>query len=255
MKVMFENNKGLKLAGILDKPSGSGPFPVVIGLHGFRSGKDTNKMKVLSDRLLAHGIAMFRFDFMGVGESEGDFKNKTLGNDADDVHSAIETLRDYDFIDKSRIGLFGSSMGGFVSILETARNKDVKALAMASPVTVFDWLAKRYTDDQIKEFKKTGMIKDTSTKTDQVTELKFNFIIEGRNHNTLKCAEEIKVPVLLVHGDTDEIVQYKDSERFFSVLDCDKKFVTIKGCEHFYEKKEHFEQLIEETVDFFKNKL
>jgi pimeloyl-ACP methyl ester carboxylesterase len=121
----------ISLAGTLTLPSGPGPFPVVILLHG--SGphdRDETLLGhrpflVLADHLTRKGIAVLRFDKRGNGRSTGDYANATTEDFASDCESAIAYLKTRKDIDSKRIGLIGHSEGGLIAPMVAARSKDV----------------------------------------------------------------------------------------------------------------------------------
>ena len=112
--ITFTSN-GLSLRGILHHPSIPMP-PVVIGSHGLFSSGNSPKQIALAKACNARGIAFFRFDHRGCGQSEGVFKEVTsLEARCNDLISAIKTIQ----LRKDagdRISLFGSSMGGAVCV-------------------------------------------------------------------------------------------------------------------------------------------
>jgi len=242
-EIFFKNRKGQKLCACLSGSKGS----IVVALHGFGSNKDGRKFNELEKRLVAKGIAMFRYDAAGCGDSEGDFQDKTLGRDADNLHDAIEFIKN----DYSPISVFGSSWGGMVAIVEAARNPLVKKLALASPVTDFKKYESYFGPDAIEEASKTGILRNISDSTGEERRLKLEFLTEGMKYRTEELARSIKCPVLLLHGEADDVISIEDSERFVGMLESEKRLVRVKDCGHLYEEPEHFKQLIDETVGFF----
>ena len=77
-KIFFKNSIGQKLTGVLYKPENKKDFPIAIFCHGYKSTKESNKAKAISEKLTKKGIGIFAFDFSGNGESEGEFKKTTI---------------------------------------------------------------------------------------------------------------------------------------------------------------------------------
>jgi len=250
-ELFFKNRNGSKLCAKLAVPDEAGPFPVVIGVHGFGSNKDDSKLDELAKRLTEKGIALFRYDTMGIGKSEGDFIDKTLSNDSDNLHDAIEFIKK----DYKKIGVFGSSWGGMVSIVEASRNGEIKSLALASPVTFFKKYESYFGEKAIEEAKKTGILVNKSPTKGTERRLKLEFLTDGMKYKTNEIAANIKCSVLLVHGDADDVIPYSNSKDFVDMLECRKKIVTVKGCGHYYKNEKHFEVLIDSVVDFFEKNL
>jgi hypothetical protein len=108
------------------EPTGEGPFPAVLMLHGFASQKDEvgNMYERLAAALGERGIASLRIDFRGWGESGGEMADSTVTGMVEDAAAAYEYLREQDFAYNKRIGLIGFSLGGAVSLLSAGQNPD-----------------------------------------------------------------------------------------------------------------------------------
>ena len=98
-------SEGEKIAGVLHLPEKKSP-PCVIASHGLLSSKESEKYIALGERLSQEGIAMLRFDFRGIGESEGRMEDDTVSRRIMDLSSAIEFIRSRRDL-RGRIGLLG----------------------------------------------------------------------------------------------------------------------------------------------------
>jgi len=106
---------GFVLKGKLHLPEAHQP-PVVIGSHGLYSSKDSPKQIALAGACNRLGMAYFRFDHRGCGSSQGEFvKVTSLASRCQDLKDAVEAVLKHEDTGR-RIGLFGSSMGGTVSL-------------------------------------------------------------------------------------------------------------------------------------------
>src|SRR5512136_2990191 len=121
-KVFFESN-GQKVAGVLHLPDEKNP-PCVIASHGLLSSKESEKYIALGERISKEGMAMLRFDFRGIGESGGSEKDNTVSKKIADLSAAVDFIRSYPGLRKS-VGLIGSSLGGFVSLIKASMDKRV----------------------------------------------------------------------------------------------------------------------------------
>ena len=117
----------IELAGTLTLPKQTGKYPAVILISG--SGPqdrdetlmDHKPFLVIADHLTRNGIAVFRFDDRGVGESTGDFDAATTKDFASDVYHIVKFLRKHDEIDSNRVGLVGHSEGGLIAPLVASK--------------------------------------------------------------------------------------------------------------------------------------
>lgn len=131
-EVTFRNSRGRRLAGTLLLPRDAERPPVVLFAHGFNSSRRSSRNLMIAERLVASGIAAFLIDFTGHGDSEGDIRDATVEQMADDLRSAIDYISAEAAVDAERIGLSGSSSGGIVSAREAAWDERVRVLVLRS---------------------------------------------------------------------------------------------------------------------------
>lgn len=91
-KVTFRSIEDFKLVGILSIPDGKAPFPIVVMCHGRDSSKDSESYTTLEKLLIEIGIASFRFDYRGHGESDFEHANLTVTGTIRDISSVIDYL-------------------------------------------------------------------------------------------------------------------------------------------------------------------
>ena len=122
-------------------PDGEGPFPAVVVAHPFPPMGGTMRNGVVTaiwQALASKGIAALRFNFRGVGQSEGSF-DEGVG-ERDDVRAALEVALTTEGIDTNRVGLAGYSFGSMMSVPVALRDERVKCLAVVSaPLSEENW--------------------------------------------------------------------------------------------------------------------
>ena len=126
--IEFVGGAGAKLSGILHRPVEKAKGSVLLA-HCFTCSKDIHTMTRLARALTDAGFAAFRFDFTGLGDSEGDFAKKTLSGNVSDVTRAATTLVEMGF---GPCGLLGHSLGGAAALLAAARLKTVRSVVTVS---------------------------------------------------------------------------------------------------------------------------
>lgn len=131
-EITFQNRRGRRLAGTLLLPRAVERPPVVVFAHGFNSSRRSSRNLMIAERLVASGLAAFLIDFTGHGDSEGEIREATVKQMADDLRSAIDHISAEAAVDAGRIGLSGSSSGGIVSVIEAARDERVRVLVLRS---------------------------------------------------------------------------------------------------------------------------
>jgi dienelactone hydrolase len=125
-----------KIFGILHLPLGEGPFPAVVLCHGF-GGTKSGRYRLfvsLAERLSRAGIAVFRFDYRGSGDSEGDPMAISFYDHIQDTLQAIEFMKNHPAIDGERLGICGKSMGGAIATLAASACPGVKAMTLWAPM-------------------------------------------------------------------------------------------------------------------------
>jgi alpha-beta hydrolase superfamily lysophospholipase len=124
---------GFRLCGTLHLPAGR-PAPLVIGCHGLLSDRRSPKQIALAEACRRRGMAYFRFDHRGCGESEGRLETgASLDHRVSDLLHAVRHLYRRPDI-QQRLGLFGSSMGGAVCIRAAGRAGAAAVVTCAAPV-------------------------------------------------------------------------------------------------------------------------
>ena len=151
MATSFKNASGHVIAGTITKPKGAGPFPAVVLISGSgpqnRNGElfGHQPFWVMADYLTRNGIAVFRYDERGVGESEGDLSQATSYDLKDDAADALFHLKKYPFVNQRKVGAIGHSEGGMIGwMLAAAANLDF-LVALAAPVVPIDEFMEQQT--------------------------------------------------------------------------------------------------------------
>ncbi|UCE41496.1 MAG: alpha/beta fold hydrolase [Candidatus Aminicenantes bacterium] len=245
-KIYFLSSKGHKLCGILSDPSGDKRRPLIVMCHGFTTSKDGRTYVRLEEILNRKKFSTFRFDFFGHGESVGEFDKITISEAVDDVQSAIRFVKDSGY---ERIGLVGSSFGGFASILTAGKSDDVFVLALKSPVSDYlGLLIARDNDIDIDAWRQVGFIVIESSDGKKVR-LNYSFFADAEGINGYAFAENIKVPTLIVHGDNDDTVPLAQSQKTADLIrDC--RLEIIEGADHTFSDPQHFELMLDRISRF-----
>lgn len=148
LRVNFESVPGVRLAGTLALPSGTGPFPVVVLVSGSGPHDRDGSMflhrpfKIVADYLARRGIASLRYDDRGTAQSTGVFEEATTADFATDAEAAVRFVAHHPKLAANRIGLVGHSEGGLIAPLVASRSRDVAfVVLLAAPALKFDSLA------------------------------------------------------------------------------------------------------------------
>lgn len=234
--VYFYNKQGEKLAGILHRPNT--PAPAIIISHGFGSSK-TNKQEWAS-QLCEAGFLVLRFDFSGHGESEGDIAETTVTKVTDDLRSAIDFANS---LGATKIGLTGHSMGGLASLLAAGEAGAVVTIAPPSNFPeVYEHRKKAGLD--LVEWKKKGYTNLFGIRVN------YSLYSDAVRYDQQTVAKSVKCPILLVHGDKDEIIPLQQSIDLFNALKCEKRLEILKGSRHDL-SMDDYAKIVEFTKQWF----
>lgn len=124
-------NGDVTLKGTLCVPNGRGPFPAVVLLHGSGPESRWGTIRFIADRLARAGIAALAYDKRGSGASTGDWRTVGYEALADDAIAGINLLAKRSDIDLKQIGLWGHSQGGFIAPLVAQRSGHVAFIVAA----------------------------------------------------------------------------------------------------------------------------
>lgn len=227
-RVEFKNSKGLTLVGDLRKAITK---TIIIMSHGL--GADRHEKGVFdktADHLSRSGYNVLNFDFSGSGESQGEVIKPSL--EIDDLISAIDFAKRRGF---DPIALLGLSFGGYVTIKAFPSISDrISAVVLWSPVThKKEHPEARYLPEQQKELLEKGrMTRIDSEMVRKTLYVDREFFDVWRGVNQEEILSSINLPVLIVHGDADEVVPVSDSQSAIQYLPKDSRLDIVPGVGH-----------------------
>ena len=242
----FHDSAGHRTVAILARPD-EPTDRVVVLCHGFLSNKNSTTNKTLTRLLLDRGIATFRFDFFGQGDSEGPFEQITLTTAIDQARSALKVVAEQGY---RRLGLMGSSFGGLVSILLAGQRPDLSALALKCPVADFpETLRLEFGEERMAHWKEFNEIPNVAGGPHPVP-LKYQLYEDCLGFDAYKAAETIRMPTLIVQGDCDELVPLHQSRRLIDAIPGDKRLEILHGADHGFTKGEDFRRMTTMIADW-----
>jgi pimeloyl-ACP methyl ester carboxylesterase len=232
----FHDEWGHRVSAVLSRPE-STTTNIVVLCHGFLSNKNSTTNKTLTHLLNDRGLATFRFDFFGQGESEGLFEDITTSLAVGQARAAIADVLSRGY---KAVGLVGSSFGGLVSILATARCQDVSCLALKCPVVDFaEELGLEFGPDELARWQATDTIPNIMGGSERVR-LKYGLYEDCLRQSAYGPAAQITAPTLIVQGQRDEMVPLHQSRKLFELLKGPKRLDLLPEADHQFTRSEDF---------------
>ncbi len=233
-KVCFSASAG-KLEGIIHYPDNLSSG-CIIACHGLYSDKGSDKFVVLGERFAQEGFAFLRFDFRGCGKSDGEIEDTTITGRKEDLNAALAFVRLHKpSIAHQNIGLLGSSMGGYISLLVASSNKMVQAVvAWATPFS-FDGL------------------RETIAASNSL-KVKEDFYHDAKHYDAAIFVAQAK-NIMLIHGDSDATVPLGHAKSLYQSAREPRKLEVVKGADHTFSNLKLREKAISYSLSWFKKYL
>jgi len=249
ISITFKNERGKELVGVLHLPEKGKP-PLVIICHGFQNSKTDRKFIKLARVLQKEGICVFRFDFEGCGDSEGDPKEITIKNEVADLNSAFKTVQNEFDLDLKRVAFVGASLGNVVTSLLLKQYKiSAKTLVFWSHAFNQRELLKNwYSKEDIREIMKKGVIYKGDKKIGK------NYFLENKNKDYSSALSELKLPILIIHGKEDKDVPLKFSQQLKRKYK-NISLIILPKANHKFDDFQSQEQLIRHTQKWLRKYL
>ncbi|MDY8137360.1 bifunctional alpha/beta hydrolase/OsmC family protein [Aquimarina sp. 2201CG5-10] len=231
-KITFTNAEGHTLSGRLELPADQHPHNFALFAHCFTCNKNLGAVRNISRALTSQGFGVLRFDFTGLGESEGDFADTNFSGNVEDLIVAAEYLaKEY----KAPALLVGHSLGGAAAIFAAAKIDSIKAVATvgapSNPKHVQHLLR-----SGIEEIKANG--KATINLSGRDFTIKKQFLDDLETKSLPQVAKNLNKALLVMHSPQDITVGVKNAEEIYHAAKHPKSFVSLDGADHLLMRKE-----------------
>ncbi len=225
-KIQFENREGHLLTGRLVTPADQHPHNFVLFAHCFTCSKDLTALRNIGNALAREGFGVFRFDFTGLGESQGDFGETDFSGNVEDLEDAAAFLeKNY----QAPTLLVGHSLGGAAVLFASARIPSVKAIAAIGAPADPEHVT-RLLRSKIPEIEREGRAR-VSIGGREFT-IKKQFLEDLQSHSLPKVVKTLDRALLLLHSPQDRIVSISNAEEIYREARHPKSFVSLDGADH-----------------------
>ena len=218
------------LRGSLFTPDGKGPFPGVVSYHG--RGSSRENYLPMAESLAQNGILALAFDFRGCGESDGELKDQTHRMGIEDGKAGLEFLLTQN-VDKQRIGIQGTSFGGYITGMVLRDYDFIKSVVLRAPSA-------------------HSMITLISKPTP--TDNYFQKREHWENSGSYKGLEKFKGNLLVIESEKDELLSSETVRKYYKVAmkAVKRKLFVQKNAGHsLSDNPKLMEEFCKITVDWF----
>ncbi|MFK7917715.1 MAG: alpha/beta fold hydrolase [Ilumatobacter sp.] len=224
-RVEFPGSSGDLLAARLDLPAGP-PRAFALFAHCFTCGKDLRSAGRLATALTDAGFGVLRFDFTGLGASEGEFANTNFSSNTQDLHAAIEWLRREHAAPQV---LVGHSLGGAAVLAVAGEVAEVRAVATIGAPADTRHLTALF-DDAVDEIAADG--EACVSLAGRPFTIKQQFLDDLNEHQVIERVAEMKTPLLVLHSPIDNTVGIENAGKIFEAARHPKNFMSLDGADH-----------------------
>ena len=231
-KFQFKNREGLMLEGNIDFPIDQKPLSYALFAHFFTGNKNFTAVRNISKALTKNRIAVMRFDFTGLGNSEGDFADSNFSTNVNDLIAAAKYLQANHKAPKIVIG---HSLGGAAAVFAANKIDSIKAIvtigAPAHPSHV-----EHLFEDHLEDIHLDG--EATFEISGRQFTIKKQFLEDLGYKDLTELLKKSRKPILVLHSPQDKIVEIQNAKEIYNAAHHPKSFISLNGANHLLTNKE-----------------
>ena len=225
-RITFSNTRGKMLAGRIDFPLKGEPLAYALYAHCFTCNKNLRAIGRITQTLAHHGIATLRFDFTGLGDSEGDFSETNFSSSVSDFLLAARYLEENFGAPEV---LIGHSLGGAVVLAAGSAIDSVRAVVtVAAPATPRH--IERHIADDLATIEAEG--KAEVTVAGRPFTIRQQLLDDIRSVRLEQAIATLGRPLLVIHSPIDNVVTVDNAAEILSHARHPKSFISLDGADH-----------------------
>jgi esterase/lipase len=225
-KITFSNSTGHQLSAIMEMPDADTPKAFALFAHCFTCNKNLTAVKNIGRALNSKGIAVLRFDFTGLGESEGDFENTNFSSNIEDLLSAAEFLKENY---KAPNIMIGHSLGGAAAIYAAAILESVEVVATVGTPSDPSHVTNLF-ENGIEHINEHG-VANVSIGGRSFT-IKKQFLDDIKEKDLRQTVHQLHKPILILHSPQDNTVSIESAAAIYQAARHPKSFISLDGADH-----------------------
>lgn len=241
--------KEFTIRGFEYKCENNNGIPVIMS-HAFMMNQKV--MKKYAVALAKEGYVVYTYDFCGgaiFGKSDGGFSDMSIDTEKEDLKAVMDYVENISYVDKNKLILFGASQGGFVSCLIAAQYKEsIDKLILLYPALCIPDDARK-GKMQMVEFDPDNI---RETLVSKPFKFSYQYPESAININIFEEIKKIDVPIFMIHGDHDKIVDVKYAVKAIEASENKASdLVILEGAGHGFDKKQ-FRKAMNYLIEYLK---
>lgn len=231
-KIEFTGSQNVKLSARIDEPDEGITKGTVLFAHCFTCSKNLRAVSHISRALTEHGMGVFRFDFTGLGESEGDFADTNFSSNIEDLEAAAEYMKKE--LSAPRM-LVGHSLGGAAVLQATQHIPSVEAV-----VTIGAPCNPRHVAHLLMD-KKDEIIKKGEARVNlagRIFTIKKQFLDDLKEQKMNGVIKNLGTPLLIFHSPVDKTVGIDNAAHIYKLAKHPKSFISLDDADHLLTNEE-----------------
>jgi putative redox protein len=229
-KIEFPGSTGANLAARLDSPAK--PRAFALFAHCFTCNKDIFAAPRIAQELTVRGIAVLRFDFTGLGSSEGEFANTNFSSNVQDLVAAADYLRKHH---AAPALLIGHSLGGAAVLAAAPHVSEATAVVTIGAPSSAAHVTHNFAADLAEIVEKGTATVTLSGRSFTITK---QFLDDVAEQNILEGLPKLKKALLVCHAPRDEYVGIENATKIFTTARHPKSFLSLDTADHLLRKRE-----------------
>lgn len=224
--INFPNAQGTKLSARIDLPADRKPVHFALFAHCFTCSKDLHAVRNISRALTGAGFGVMRFDFTGLGHSEGEFSETNFSSNVADLHAAMAYLKAEHIAPAL---LIGHSLGGAAAIVAGAEADSIKAVATIGAPGDVGHIKMLFQGD-LEKIKADGHAEVSIGGRPFIIAKDFLDDLEKRDLSGI--LGDLRKPILIAHSPQDAVVGIANAAALFHAARHPKSFLSLDGADH-----------------------
>lgn len=244
IRLRIPGSQGASLGAELDLPDESEPRGYAVFSHCYTCSRNIKSFHIISEHLANHGIGVLRFDFTGIGDSDGDFSDTNFAYDIDDIVAVSEYMAaNYAPVKV----LIGHSMGGTASLQAALRIPSVNACVTLSAPADPGFVARHFIGKR-PEVNKTGKA-DITVGGNRFT-IGTKFFEDLKYNEDGTALADYKKPLLIYHSLDDDMLSHEHALRLFEHCGYPTSIISHEYADHLLSQRQHADYVAEIVADW-----